>query len=94
MRDIPAELEDVVREKRQELIERLADLNDEIAEAFLMEEDPTEEQLVTAIRECTITRTLIPVFMGSAFKNKGVQALLDGVTDYLPAPDEIKNIGK
>lgn len=93
-REIPEDFKEVAQTKRQELIESLADLNDDIAEIFLMEEEPTEEQLVGAIRDCTIKRTLIPVFMGSAFKNKGVQPLLDGVTDYLPAPDEIKNVGK
>ena len=62
-----------------------------MGELFLMEEKPSQEQLIKAIRRCTLARTFVPVFMGSAFKNKGVQLLLDGVVDYLPAPNEVVN---
>lgn len=89
--DIPEDLMEQVEEKRLELIERLADVDDEIAEIFLMEETPDIETLKAAIRRQTINCKFVPVFMGSAFKNKGVQPLLDGVVDYLPAPKEKEN---
>eukprot|EP00979_Chaetoceros_neogracilis_P006824 scaffold1388_cov267-Chaetoceros_neogracile.AAC.61 len=89
--DIPSELQAMFDEKREELIEKLADADDEIAEMFLMEETPSIEDIKAAIRRQTIDCKFVPVFMGSAFKNKGVQALLDGVLDYLPEPVEKDN---
>ena len=89
--EVPAELKDLVEEKRAELIEKLADADDEIGEFFLMEETPDIETLKAAIRRTTLSCTFVPVFMGSAFKNKGVQPLLDGVIDYLPEPHEKEN---
>eukprot|EP00984_Skeletonema_dohrnii_P006719 scaffold2398_cov94-Skeletonema_dohrnii-CCMP3373.AAC.2 len=88
---VPDDMKDMVEEKRMELIEKLADVDDEIGELFLMEEEPTEDQLKEAIRRQTIACKFVPVFMGSAFKNKGVQPLLDGVLDYLPEPSEKAN---
>lgn len=82
---------DVVLEKRAELLERLADVDEEIGELFLMEEEPTVQQFKDAIRRRTVSCQFVPVFMGSAYKNKGVQKLLDGVVDYLPEPREKKN---
>ncbi|KAL9183212.1 hypothetical protein ACHAXT_004999 [Thalassiosira profunda] len=89
--EIPADMAEMAGEKRLELVERLADVDDEIGELFLMEEEPTEEQLKAAIRRQTVACNFVPVFMGSAFKNKGVQKLLDGVVDYLPEPAEKQN---
>lgn len=89
--DIPQDVMELAQEKRQEMIERLADADEEIGELFIMEEDPTPEQLKQAIRRSTINHSFVPVFMGSAFKNKGVQPLLDGVVDYLPSPTESEN---
>lgn len=89
--DIPEELMEMVEQKRMELIENLANADDEIGEMFLMEEDPSAEDLKAAIRRQVIACDFVPVFMGSAFKNKGVQALLDGVLDYLPEPSEKPN---
>mmetsp|Transcript_19633 Transcript_19633/g.24209 ORF Transcript_19633/g.24209 Transcript_19633/m.24209 type:complete len:754 (+) Transcript_19633:137-2398(+) len=89
--DIPEELKEFMEEKRTELIEKLADADDEIAELFLMEETPSVEEIKAAIRRQTIACNFVPVFMGSAFKNKGVQALLDGVMEYLPEPFEKQN---
>lgn len=89
---IPEEYTARAEEKRKQLIEKLADVDDEIAEKFLMEEEPTIEELSAAIRRQTIARKFVPVFMGSAYKNKGVQVLLDGVSEYLPNPTEAKNI--
>ncbi|RAW42156.1 Elongation factor [Phytophthora cactorum] len=89
--DIPAETRTLAEEKRLELIEALADVDDDIAEMFLMEEEPTVGQLKEAIRRATIAHKFVPVMMGSAFKNRGVQPMLDGVISYLPSPSEIKN---
>ena len=88
---VPAHLMDVVLEKRAELLERLAEVDEEIGELFLMEEEPTVQQFKDAIRRRTVSCQFVPVFMGSAYKNKGVQKLLDGVVDYLPEPREKKN---
>jgi elongation factor G len=89
--EIPDELKDLVEEKKMEMIECIANCDDEIAELFLMEETPSLDELKAAIRRQVISCNFVPVFMGSAFKNKGVQALLDGVVDYLPEPIEKPN---
>ena len=88
---IPDDLKEKVEEKRLELLERLSDVDDDIAEAFLMEEVPDPETLKSAIRKAVIACKFVPVFMGSAYKNKGVQPLLDGVVEYLPEPIEKPN---
>ena len=88
---IPEDMKQKVEQKRRDLVERLADADDEIAEMFLMEERPDVETLKAGIRRAVIACKFVPVFMGSAFKNKGVQPLLDGVVDYLPAPIEKPN---
>jgi elongation factor G len=90
--EIPDDLKGLVDEKRLDLIERLADADDEVAEFFLMETIPDEETIKAAIRRQTLACKFVPVFMGSAYKNKGVQALLDGVVDYLPQPHEKENV--
>ena len=71
-------MQDEAEMKRLELIECLADVDEEIGDLFLMEEEPTIVQIEGAIRRATIARTMTPVFMGSAFKNRGVQPMLDG----------------
>lgn len=90
-KEIPSEVMELYEEKRLELVERVADCDDEIAEIFLMEETPDIESLKAAIRRKTLSCEFVPVYMGSAFKNKGVQPLLDGVVDYLPDPKEKEN---
>ncbi|TPX61041.1 hypothetical protein PhCBS80983_g01372 [Powellomyces hirtus] len=90
--DVPAELVEAATAKRAELIEHLSDADDEMAELFLNEEDPTSEQLTAAIRRSTIAQKFCPVFMGSAYHNKGVQPMLDGVITYLPCPHEVENV--
>lgn len=89
--EIPAEMLEDAKKYRLELIGKAADHDDEVAEKYLMEEDVTEEELKRAIRKGTLALDLTPVFLGSAYKNKGVQLLLDGVRDYLPNPQEIDN---
>jgi elongation factor G len=89
--DIPAELLDGARTARRELIAAVADHDDEMAEIFLAEQEPSIEQIAAAIRRVTIGLKMTPVFIGSAYKNKGVQLMLDGVTQYLPNPSEVEN---
>ncbi|OAA73434.1 elongation factor G 1 [Cordyceps fumosorosea ARSEF 2679] len=88
---IPAGLQDLVEEKRQILIEKLADVDDEMAEIFLDEQEPTVAQIKSAIRRATIARKFSPVLMGSALADKAVQPMLDAVCDYLPNPSQIEN---
>mmetsp|Transcript_14599 Transcript_14599/g.19164 ORF Transcript_14599/g.19164 Transcript_14599/m.19164 type:complete len:747 (-) Transcript_14599:2136-4376(-) len=91
-RDIPENLVELAQEKRMEAIERLAEVDDDIAELFIMEEEPDVDTFREAVRKATLARTFTPVLMGSAFKNKSVQPLLDAVTMFLPSPVERKNI--
>jgi elongation factor G len=92
VREIPERLVDVVAERKAMLVETLADVDDEIAELFLDEKEPTPDQLKAAIRRATISLKFTPVFMGSALANKSVQPMLDGVVDYLPNPSEVENL--
>lgn len=92
-KDIPADLLDQAKEYHTELVAKLADVDEGIAEKFLMEEEPTPEEIAAAIRKATIALKFVPVFCGSAFKNRGVQKLLDGISDYLPNPKEKENTG-
>lgn len=89
--EIPVDLVQRCTDARKSLIEHLANVDDEIGELYLMEEDISEGTLRDAIRRSTISLQFVPVFMGSAFKNKGVQLLLNGVTNYLPCPTDVKN---
>uniref|UniRef100_A0A0A0KAM7 Tr-type G domain-containing protein n=2 Tax=Cucumis sativus TaxID=3659 RepID=A0A0A0KAM7_CUCSA len=89
--EVPADMEALVTEKRRELIEMVSEVDDKLAEAFLSDEPISPEDLEAAVRRATVARKFIPVFMGSAFKNKGVQPLLDGVLNYLPCPVEVSN---
>ncbi len=89
---IPAELVDQANEYRETLLETLADVDDEIAEAFLEGEDISVETLKAAIRRATIADKVNPVLTGSAFKNKGVQPMLDAVVDYLPSPLDVDHV--
>ena len=91
-RPVPDDYVERAEAARAVLLERLADVDDEIAELFLMEEEVSADVLRAAIRRTTIANTFVPVFMGSAFKNKGVHPLLDGVADYLPSPTEVENV--
>jgi len=88
--EVPAGLLEKALEKRDLLIDRASLFSDALAEAYL-EDRVTEELIYQAVRQGTLALELTPVFIGSAFKNKGIQTLLDGVVDYLPAPTEIEN---
>ena len=88
--EIPADLKERAAEMREQLLDKASMFSDELTEAILME-SVTEDVIKRAVRTATLARKLTPVFMGSAFKNQGVQRLLDGVLDYLPAPDEVEN---
>ncbi|ORY02790.1 translation elongation factor G [Basidiobolus meristosporus CBS 931.73] len=90
-KEIPENLVELAQDKHNELVECLADVDDEIADIFLNEEKPTAEQLTDAVRRATIARKFTPVLMGSAIKNTSVQALLDAVCAYLPNPTEVEN---
>ncbi|WP_372424931.1 elongation factor G [Salinarimonas chemoclinalis] len=83
---IPAELEDQAKEYRTKLVEACVELDDDAMAAYLEGEEPSEEELVRLVRKAVQERAFHPVLCGSAFKNKGVQPLLDAVVDYLPSP--------
>ena len=89
--EIPAELLEDAKKYRQELIAAAADFDDVLGEKFLMEEAPTEDEIRTAVRKGTLSLKMTPVFCGSAYKNRGVQTLLDNVRSYLPNPLESVN---
>ena len=88
--EIPAELQEEAEAKREELLDAASMFSEELMEAIL-EGTPTEEMIRKAVRTGTLSLELVPVFMGSAYKNKGVQTMLDAVTEYLPTPKDIKN---
>ena len=90
--DIPADLADQAVEYREKLIELVVDQDDAVMEAFLEGTEPDQDTLKRLIREGTCVNAFVPIFCGSAFKNKGVQPLLDGVVDYLPSPLDVPPI--
>jgi elongation factor G len=90
--EVPAELKDTAELYRAELMERVAETDEELLEAFFEHGELTVEQLKSGLRAATINNELVPVVCGSAFKNKGVQTLLDAVVDYLPSPLEVPPI--
>ena len=87
--EIPANMLEEAKAKRSEMIEKLADVDDSIMELFMEEKEPSREQIIAAIRKGTVNFSVVPVIMGSAFKNKGVQQMLDAVVRYLPSPLEV-----
>ncbi|BAB76037.1 elongation factor G [Anabaena sp. FACHB-709] len=90
--DIPADLQDQVEEYYTKLVEAVAETDDDLMSKYFDGEPLTEEEIRSALRKGTIAGTIVPVLCGSAFKNKGVQLMLDAVVDYLPAPTEVPPI--
>jgi elongation factor G len=90
--EIPEEVRDLAEEYRLKLVESVAETDDALTEKYLAEEELTEEEIKTALRKGTIAGTIVPMLCGSAFKNKGVQLMLDAVVDYLPSPLDIPPI--
>ncbi|OUL22468.1 elongation factor G [Nostoc sp. 106C] len=90
--DIPAELQEQSAEYRTKLIEAVAETDDNLMTKYFEGEELTEAEIQTALRKGTIAGTIVPVLCGSAFKNKGVQLMLDAVVDYLPAPIDVPAI--
>ena len=91
-KEIPADIADEAAEKREEMLDALSMFSDELAEMFLDGGDIPEDLIHSAVRTAVLSQELVPVFLGSAYKNKGVQPLLDAVKNYLPAPSDIENI--
>ena len=90
--EIPGDLVDDAEHWREELVEAAAEANEELMEKYLEDSELTEDELRLGIRTRTLANEIVPALCGSAFKNKGVQAMLDAVIDYLPAPPEVKAI--
>ncbi len=90
--DIPADVADECEALREQLVEAAAEANDELMDKYLEGEELTEEEIKAAIRQRTLNNEIVPVLGGSAFKNKGVQAVLDAVIEFLPSPTEVKAI--
>src|ERR1700739_500241 len=89
---VPDDHAEAAREYRDRLLETIAENDDEMMELYLEGTEPTEEQLIAAIRRATIAGPLRPRLAGAAFKNKGVQPMLDAIVDYLPSPVDIPSV--
>jgi elongation factor G len=87
--DVPADLQDLFEEKRHEMIEAVAEEDEALLEKYLGGEELSKDEIRSCIRKATINRNIVPVLCGSAFRNMGVQPLLDAVVDYLPCPNDI-----
>jgi elongation factor G len=92
--DVPADMVDLVEEKRMIMLEAVSMFDDSIMEKLLEGEEPSAEEFHKTVRKAVIANELVPVYMGSAFKNRGVQLMLDAVNRYLPSPLDVKNFAK
>jgi len=90
--EVPAEMKELIRKYRAELIEAVAETDEHLTEKFIEGKDISAEEIAKALRAATIKGIVIPVLCGAAFKNKGVQPLLDAVVDYLPAPIDLVDV--
>jgi len=91
-REIPADLQSLCEKWRQNMVETAAEADEELMEKFLEEEELSVEEIKKGIRSRTLANEIVPAFCGAAFKNKGIQALLDGVIDYMPSPVDVPAI--
>ena len=91
-RNIPSSMNEMCREMRLYLLEAAAEANDKLMESYLDNEELSDDEIRNGLRIRTLANEIVPVIGGSAFKNKGVQAILDGVVDYLPSPSQVKPI--
>ena len=87
--DVPADMKDLYDEKHHEMLEAVAEEDEALLEKYLAGETLSEEEIISCIRKATIARNIVPVLLGSAFRNMGVQPLLDAVVEYLPSPGDI-----
>ena len=92
LRDIPSELLATAKEWREKMVESAAEASEELMNKYLEEGDLSEAEIKRGLRQRTIANEIVPMLCGSAFKNKGVQAMLDAVIDYMPAPTDIKPV--
>ena len=90
--DVPEDMVEKAEEYRNDLIEHLAEVDDDIAEKFFADEEITIDEMKAVIRKSTIANTMVPVTCGTSYKNKGVQKLLDAIVDYMPAPIDVPHI--
>ena len=90
--DIPEDLQDLAQTYRDQMIEAVSEFDDALMEKYLIGEIPSESEIAAGIRTATIAMNIFPVICGSAFKNKGVQTMLDAVVDYLPSPLDVPSI--
>ncbi|MCR5586626.1 MAG: elongation factor G [Lachnospiraceae bacterium] len=90
--EIPDDYKDLAQEWRDNLLEKVCELDDDLLEKYLEGEEPTVDELKAALRTGTIASEAVPVYCGSAYKNKGVQKLLDGIIEFMPAPTDIPDI--
>ncbi len=91
-REIPAQLAEVAQEAHEFMVEAAAEANEELMDKYLNEGELTEEEIILGLRTGTLANEIVPVLCGTAFKNKGVQALLDAIVQYMPSPTEVKAI--
>ncbi|MGH7764362.1 MAG: GTP-binding protein, partial [Candidatus Dormibacteraceae bacterium] len=87
--DLPADMAELIKQHRHDLIEAVADFDDAIMHLYLEEKEPTEAQINAALRKGTVAGILVPVLCGAALRNRGVQPILDAVVDYLPSPADV-----
>ena len=92
LKDIPDDMQDIANEWREKMVESAAESNEEIMDKYLEEGDLSEQDIIKGLRERTLNNEIVPCLCGSAFKNKGVQTMLDAVIDFLPAPNEVKAV--
>ncbi len=90
--EIPAEMKELCEKYHAEMVEHVAEMDDELCEKYLGGEELTIDEIKQCIRKSTIANTMVPVVCGTSYRNKGVQKLLDAIVDYMPAPTDVPNI--